>query len=86
MDQTQSFNTPVGIKKVRVDFHNFRQAMQAGHQQDAAQNLNRAYQATFLFPPCNVVNSLRNDFINYRFQNIDNDLQVIENDRDKIKY
>ena len=86
MKNTQSFNTPSGIERVKTNLRACQQAAKAGHRKTAAQDLDAAFNATYLFPPCNVVNSLRNDFTNYRLRNVPNDLKVIEQDRDKIKY
>ncbi|XIF20044.1 MAG: hypothetical protein AJITA_00757 [Acetilactobacillus jinshanensis] len=86
MKNTQSFNTPSGIEKVKKNFAACQKAVKNGDREAAAKYYDAAFQATYLFPPCNVVSSLRNDFNNYQFKNIPNDLRVIEADRDKIRY
>ena len=86
MKNTQSFNTPSGLEKVANNFADCQKAVKNGDRKAAAQYYDAAFQATYLFPPCNVVSSLRNDFNDYQFKNIQNDLKVIKNDRDKIKY
>lgn len=86
MENTQSFNTPRGIESAQRDFKNFMTALKSNRRPLAARDYNRIYQDSLLFPPCNLVNSLRDDLINYRTKNILSDLKVIANDKNKIKY
>lgn len=86
MENTQSFNTPKGIVTARADFHQFQAAYKAKDHPKMAKMYEKIYEDSWLFPPCNVVNSLRDDLTTYQTQNILNDLQVIANDRKKIRY
>ncbi|QBP18340.1 hypothetical protein [Acetilactobacillus jinshanensis] len=86
MKNTQSFNTPKGLEDVKKNFEACQKAVKQGDHKAAAKYYDAAFQATYLFPPCNVVSSLRNDFTNYQFKNIPGDLKVINDSRDKIRY
>ena len=86
MENTQSFNTPKGIESAQRDFKKFKKALANNQRPVAAREYNQIYQDSLLFPPCNLVNSLRDDLINYRTKNILSDLRVIANDKNKIKY